>query len=32
MTVLVAQAQPEEMTLVTRDQWIPEYDVTVMPA
>ncbi|MFJ2897581.1 type II toxin-antitoxin system VapC family toxin [Streptomyces sp. NPDC087218] len=30
--VLVAQAQLESMTLVTRDQWIPKYDVAVMPA
>ncbi|MFG2721081.1 type II toxin-antitoxin system VapC family toxin [Streptomyces sp. NPDC048416] len=29
--ILVAQAQIEGMTLVTRDQWIPKYDVPVMP-
>ncbi|MGW2180177.1 type II toxin-antitoxin system VapC family toxin [Streptomyces sp. NPDC001732] len=29
---LVAQAQLESMTLVTRDRWIPKYDVAVMPA
>jgi PIN domain nuclease of toxin-antitoxin system len=28
--ILVAQAQIEAMTLVTRDKWIPEYDVRVM--
>ncbi|GAA1149706.1 type II toxin-antitoxin system VapC family toxin [Streptomyces hebeiensis] len=28
--ILVAQAQVEGMTLVTRDKWIPEYDVPVM--
>ncbi|MCW2873363.1 MAG: Ribonuclease VapC22, partial [Streptomyces oryziradicis] len=30
--ILVAQAQIEGMTLVTRDKWIPQYDVRVMPA
>ncbi|WP_438293275.1 type II toxin-antitoxin system VapC family toxin [Streptomyces sp. HUAS TT7] len=30
--ILVAQAQTEGMTLVTRDKWIPQYDVPVMPA
>lgn len=30
--LLVAQAQIEGMTLVTRDKWIPQYDVHVMPA
>ncbi|MEV8389679.1 MULTISPECIES: type II toxin-antitoxin system VapC family toxin [unclassified Streptomyces] len=29
--LLVAQAQIEGMTLVTRDKWIPHYDVQVMP-
>ncbi|MDT0381971.1 type II toxin-antitoxin system VapC family toxin [Streptomyces sp. DSM 42041] len=29
--VLVAQAQIEGMTVVTRDKWIPQYDVPVMP-
>jgi PIN domain nuclease of toxin-antitoxin system len=29
---LIAQAQLEEMTIVTRDKWIPQYDVLVMPA
>lgn len=28
--LLVAQAQTEGLTLVTRDQWIPRYDVPVM--
>ncbi|MDX3377228.1 type II toxin-antitoxin system VapC family toxin [Streptomyces sp. ME02-6991-2A] len=28
--ILVAQAQIEGMTVVTRDQWIPQYDVPVM--
>jgi PIN domain nuclease of toxin-antitoxin system len=28
--ILVAQAQIEGMTLVTRDKWIPQYDVRVM--
>ena len=30
--ILVAQAQIEGMTLVTRDKWIPQYDVRVMAA
>lgn len=30
--ILVAQAQIEGMTLVTRDKWIPQYEVAVMPA
>ncbi|MFE3525406.1 type II toxin-antitoxin system prevent-host-death family antitoxin [Streptomyces sp. NPDC059161] len=29
---LVAQAQTEGMTLVTRDKWIPQYEVPVMLA
>jgi PIN domain nuclease of toxin-antitoxin system len=29
--VLVAQAQTEGMTIVTRDKWIPHYDVPVLP-
>ncbi|GAB3177452.1 type II toxin-antitoxin system VapC family toxin [Streptomyces incanus] len=29
--ILVAQAQTEGMTLMTRDKWIPQYDVQVMP-
>ncbi|WP_228926085.1 type II toxin-antitoxin system VapC family toxin [Streptomyces sp. DH7] len=29
--ILVAQAQIEGMTVLTRDQWIPRYDVAVMP-
>lgn len=28
--LLVAQAQIEDMTLVTRDTWIPQYDVRTM--
>jgi len=28
--ILVAQAQIEGMTVVTRDKWIPRYDVPVM--
>ncbi|EFE77201.1 type II toxin-antitoxin system VapC family toxin [Streptomyces filamentosus] len=28
--ILVAQAQTEGMTIVTRDKWIPQYDVSVM--
>ncbi|MDJ1639105.1 type II toxin-antitoxin system VapC family toxin [Streptomyces pakalii] len=28
--ILVAQAQTEGMTVVTRDKWIPQYDVSVM--
>ncbi|MFJ4842365.1 type II toxin-antitoxin system VapC family toxin [Streptomyces sp. NPDC088746] len=30
--VLVAQAQTEGLTIVTRDKWIPQYDVPVMHA
>ncbi|MFE4871477.1 type II toxin-antitoxin system VapC family toxin [Streptomyces sp. NPDC056682] len=30
--ILVAQAQIEGMTLVTRDKWIPQYEVPVMLA
>jgi PIN domain nuclease of toxin-antitoxin system len=30
--ILIAQAQIEGMTLVTRDKWIPQYDVRIMPA
>ncbi|GAC1331018.1 MAG: type II toxin-antitoxin system VapC family toxin [Mycobacteriales bacterium] len=30
--VLVAQAQIEGLTVVTADQWIPRYDVAVLPA
>lgn len=29
--LLIAQAQIEGMTLLTRDKWIPHYDVQVMP-
>ncbi|MFD7894314.1 type II toxin-antitoxin system VapC family toxin [Streptomyces sp. NPDC059743] len=29
--LLVAQAQIEGMTLLTRDKWIPHYDVQIMP-
>jgi PIN domain nuclease of toxin-antitoxin system len=29
--VLVAQAQTEGMTIVTRDKWIPCYDVSALP-
>ncbi|MEV6791580.1 type II toxin-antitoxin system VapC family toxin [Streptomyces sp. NPDC051320] len=29
--LLVAQAQIEGLVLVTRDKWIPEYDVQVLP-
>lgn len=29
--LLVAQAQIEGLTLVTRDQWIEQYDVRVLP-
>lgn len=29
--ILVAQAQAEDMTILTRDKWIPSYDVRVMP-
>ncbi|MFG3407282.1 type II toxin-antitoxin system VapC family toxin [Streptomyces sp. NPDC048142] len=28
--ILVAQAQIEGTTIVTRDKWIPQYDVAVM--
>lgn len=28
--ILVAQAQTEGMTILTRDKWIPQYDVPVM--
>ncbi|MFI8355641.1 type II toxin-antitoxin system VapC family toxin [Streptomyces cyaneofuscatus] len=28
--ILIAQAQIEGMTIVTRDQWVPQYDVPVM--
>ncbi|MFF3030026.1 type II toxin-antitoxin system VapC family toxin [Streptomyces rubiginosohelvolus] len=28
--ILVAQAQTEGMSVVTRDKWIPQYDVSVM--
>ncbi|MBM7057894.1 MULTISPECIES: type II toxin-antitoxin system VapC family toxin [Streptomyces] len=28
--ILVAQAQIEGMTIVTRDKWIPQYDVSVL--
>ncbi|MEV7871571.1 type II toxin-antitoxin system VapC family toxin [Streptomyces sp. NPDC088124] len=30
--ILIAQAQIEGMSLVTRDKWIPEYDVTIVHA
>ncbi len=30
--LLVAQAQLEGLTLITRDEWIPRYDVTVLLA
>ncbi|MFF4247646.1 type II toxin-antitoxin system VapC family toxin [Streptomyces sp. NPDC001822] len=30
--ILVAQAQTEGLTVVTRDKWIPQYDVPVMHA
>lgn len=30
--ILIAQAQTEGMTLVTRDKWIPQYDVRILPA
>ncbi|MEK8144860.1 type II toxin-antitoxin system VapC family toxin [Streptomyces sp. M10(2022)] len=30
--ILVAQAQAEEMVLVTRNAWIPQYDVQTMRA
>ncbi|MGW0934928.1 type II toxin-antitoxin system VapC family toxin [Streptomyces sp. NPDC002666] len=29
--ILIAQAQTEGMTIVTRDKWIPSYDVQIMP-
>ncbi|MFI2783340.1 type II toxin-antitoxin system VapC family toxin [Streptomyces sp. ALB3] len=29
--ILVAQARTEGLTVVTRDKWIPQYDVPVMP-
>ncbi|MET8330042.1 type II toxin-antitoxin system VapC family toxin [Streptomyces sp. NPDC005181] len=29
--MLIAQAQAEGMVLVTRNKWIPQYDVQVMP-
>lgn len=30
--MLVAQAQHEGLTIITRDTWIPKYDVEVLPA
>ncbi|RDG34229.1 type II toxin-antitoxin system VapC family toxin [Streptomyces corynorhini] len=30
--ILIAQAQIEGMSLVTRDKWIPEYDVPIVHA
>ncbi len=30
--VIVAQAQTEGLTIVTRDKWIPQYDVQVLAA
>ncbi len=30
--ILVAQAQLENLVVLTRDQYIPMYDVTVLPA
>ncbi|MDQ0795930.1 type II toxin-antitoxin system VapC family toxin [Streptomyces sp. B1I3] len=30
--ILVAQAQTEGLTVVTRDKWIPQYDVPVLHA
>lgn len=30
--ILVAQAQTEGLTIVTRDKWIPQYDVPVLHA
>jgi PIN domain nuclease of toxin-antitoxin system len=30
--ILIAQAQTEGLTIVTRDKWIAQYDVPVMPA
>ncbi|MFF1921022.1 type II toxin-antitoxin system VapC family toxin [Streptomyces sp. NPDC058221] len=29
--ILIAQAQTEGMTILTRDEWIPSYDVQVRP-
>lgn len=29
--ILITQAQTEGMTILTRDKWIPSYDVQVMP-
>ncbi|MEU7583652.1 type II toxin-antitoxin system VapC family toxin [Streptomyces sp. NPDC041068] len=29
--ILIAQAQIEGMTILSRDKWIPRYDVQVMP-
>ncbi|MFJ3087619.1 type II toxin-antitoxin system VapC family toxin [Streptomyces sp. NPDC086838] len=29
--ILIAQAQTEGMTILTRDKWIPSYDVRVTP-
>ncbi|MFJ4912745.1 type II toxin-antitoxin system VapC family toxin [Streptomyces sp. NPDC088726] len=29
--ILIARAQTEGMTILTRDKWIPSYDVQVMP-
>ncbi|GGT17278.1 hypothetical protein GCM10010207_15650 [Streptomyces atratus] len=29
--ILIAQARTEGMTVLTRDKWIPSYDVQVMP-
>ncbi|MFJ4853982.1 type II toxin-antitoxin system VapC family toxin [Streptomyces sp. NPDC088730] len=29
--ILIARAQTEAMTILTRDKWIPSYDVQVMP-
>ncbi|MFG2675619.1 MULTISPECIES: type II toxin-antitoxin system VapC family toxin [unclassified Streptomyces] len=29
--ILIAQAQTEGMTILTRDKWIPSYDVQVRP-
>lgn len=30
--MLVAQAQAEDLTIITRDSWIPKYDVQVLRA
>jgi PIN domain nuclease of toxin-antitoxin system len=30
--ILVAQAQTEDLTVVTRDKWIPQYEVRVLSA